>query len=265
MIIAENVSFTYPRENRPALDGVSFTVENRAWVAVTGRIGSGKTTLCKILKGLLKPTAGKVRLTEPHADFPRVAYLGGDPYDTLVGTSVEEDAVFGMENFEFPLSEMKVRLKQALAWTHLTGMEKRLVNTLSGGEQQKLALAGALASGASVLILDEATSMLDRPVRKSIRTLINSLRTNPGLTIVEVTHDPEYISLADNILFVESGKAVFQGTYPEFLTHPCGESWTRAGWGLASLRREMADAGICLSDCRGNSQLSECLLKFIKK
>ncbi len=265
MIILEDVSFRYAGATLPALERVSLTVDNHAWVAVTGPVASGKTTLCKIIKGLLQPSAGRVIFTESHAGSSDIAYLGGDPYDTLVGTSVEEDVAFGMENLGLPYSEMKTRLKQALAWTDLTGMEKRLVNTLSGGEQQKLALAGALAAGARGLILDEAMSMLDKSVRKSIRTLVNSLRVDPGVAIVEVTHDLEDISTADSVVFISDGKIGFEGNYTEFLGDPSGEFLARSGWGLEGFRRELIRLGIALADCRDNSQLSDCLLKVMKK
>lgn len=265
MIKVEDLSFTYAGRTKPALEGVSLTLENRSWVAVTGPIGSGKTTFCKMLKGLLTPSSGRVDFTEPHEGFFYVAYLGGDPYDTVVGTSVEEDVVFGMENFGFPQCEMKARLKQALLWTELEGMEKRLVHTLSGGEQQKLALAGALATGARVLILDEAMNMLDRPVRKSVRTLLNALRTDPGLTIVEVTHNLEDIALADGIVFMEGGAVSFAGDYSAFAVHPIGRAWARAGGGVAGLAQELTRYGVDLSDCEENSRLSECFLKVIRK
>jgi energy-coupling factor transport system ATP-binding protein len=265
MIKVEDLSFTYAGGIKPALENVSLTLQNQAYVAVTGPIGSGKTTLCKMLKGLLKPSSGRVDFTEPHIGFFHVAYLGGDPYDSLVGTSVEEDVVFGMENYGFSQSEMKARLQQALLWTELAGMEKRLVHTLSGGEQQKLALAGALATGANVLILDEAMNMLDRPVRKSVRALLNALRMDPGLTIVEVTHNPEDIALADRIIFVERGTVSFVSDYSAFAAHPVGKEWARAGGGLAGLEQELTHYGVDLSDCEENSRLSECLLKVIRK
>jgi energy-coupling factor transporter ATP-binding protein EcfA2 len=265
MIIVDEVCFSYSCGTQPALRKISLNIDDNAWITVTGPIGSGKTTLCKVLKGLLEPTDGRVTLVHPHSRFSDVAYLGGDPYDTLVGSSVEEDIVFGMENFNIPPSEMKTRLEQALLWTELSGSEKRLVNTLSGGEQQKLVLAGALAAGARALILDESMNMLDRPVRNSLRALINSLRSDPGLTIIEVTQDLEDIALAERVVFLTDGHIVFDGEYSDFVLHPSGDNWTRAGWGIAGLERELGVMGVTLSYCPCNSRPSECLFKITKK
>lgn len=134
MIHIENLCFSYSPPTPLVLKGLTLTIENLSWVVLAGPDGSGKTTLGKIISGLLKPYSGSVQFNPPHDDQSViVGYLGGDPYDSLVGISVEEDIIFGLENMRLSASEIETRLNQALQWAGLKRMEKRLVHTLSGG------------------------------------------------------------------------------------------------------------------------------------
>ncbi len=225
MIRLENVSFTYPPQNRPLFHQLYLHIDESSWVALTGPEGAGKTTLGKLIHGMLKPDHGSVSVAALGSAPGHVGYLGGDPYDCLVGISVEEEIIFGLENLAVPRDEMSRRLEAVLRWTGLEGMEHRLTHTLSGGEQQKLAVASMLAMQCRVLILDEAMTMLDRPTRTSIRSLIKELATARSLTILEITNSLEDCLTTDRILFADRGVIEFDGIPADFARTPSGSEW----------------------------------------
>ncbi|MEW6350396.1 MAG: ABC transporter ATP-binding protein [Thermodesulfobacteriota bacterium] len=225
MIRLENVSFTYPSRNPPLFQEFHLDIDEPSWVALTGPEGAGKTTLGKLIHGMLKPNLGTVSLGTSEALPGSVGYLGGDPYDCLVGVSVEEEIIFGLENLALPRTEMAQRLGAALRATGLEGMESRLTHTLSGGEQQKLALASMLAMDSRVLILDEAMTMIDRPTRSAIRGLLRRLASSRSLTVLEITNSLEDSLTADRILFLDKGVIRFDGVPAEFARSVAGSEW----------------------------------------
>jgi energy-coupling factor transport system ATP-binding protein len=266
MIRIKNLAFSYSPSTPLVLNGLTLTIESLSWVVLTGPDGSGKTTLGKVISGLLKPHSGSVEFNPPQdKESMIVGYLGGDPYDSLVGISVEEDIVFGLENMGLPNSEIETRLVQALRWTGLTGMEKRLVHTLSGGEQQKVALAAVLAMGCRIIVIDEALNMLDRPVRLSIRSLLNSLRMTPGLTVIEVTHNLQDAFTADRILFLSQGTILFDGAAADFFFSPDGNRWASLAGGAVALESALVNRRVVSAYCGDNSELSSSLLRMIGK
>ncbi len=237
MISLENISFSYPCRHDAVLEGIDIRIDKLSWVIVTGREGSGKTTLGKIIKGLLEPSSGIISIANDRTNngYLNIGYIPGNPIEFLVGTTVEEEIVFGLETLQFSNQEIERRLKQSLGWTHLQGMEKRLTHTLSGGEQQKLALASVLATGARIIILDEALSMLDRSTVTRIRSLIKTLQIKHELTIIEMTYNSRDILKGDRILFLEDGKIVFDGAPREFVNHRLGREWLSFSGILPSL------------------------------
>jgi energy-coupling factor transport system ATP-binding protein len=238
MIRLENIRFSYPDAERPVFSALNLEVQTSAWLTVAGPDGAGKTTLGKLMKGLLLPQSGSITLdggTGGETPFISVGYVGGDPSDFLVGISVEEDIAFGLENLGLAPREISTRLDQALHWTGLYGMGSRLTDTLSSGEQQKLALASTLALGARVLVLDEAMVMLDRPTRMEIRKLINGLRIDPGLTVIEISNNSEDLAGAKRVLFLMPDAVIFDGAPADFLLTPHGRSWTSLNRGRLGL------------------------------
>ncbi len=266
MIRLENLAFSYSPPAPAVLKGLTLAIEDLSWVVLTGPDGSGKTTLGKIISGLLKPQSGSVQFNPPRDnESVIVGYLGGDPYDSLVGISIEEDIIFGLENIRLSPPEIETRLRQALQWTGLTGMEKRLVHTLSGGEQQKVALAAVLAMGCRIVVIDEALNMLDRPIRLSIRSLLGSLRASPGLTVIEMTQNLQDALTGDRILFLSQGRILFDGTAADFLCNPVGSRWASLAGGSAGLRSALVSRGLVSAYCGDNSELSSCLQDMIGK
>lgn len=260
MILLDNMSFAYPPGNHQLFRNLSLTIKPSSWVALTGPDGGGKTSLGKLIKGLLQPDSGTVTFQGFRENDVRrsVGYLGGDPYDSMVGLSVVEDIAFGLENQALPRSEMKTRIDNALVWVGLCGMERRLVHTLSGGEQQKVALAGVLASGAETLILDDALSMTDRPTRTGLRLLIEQLRSQLKLTIIESTDHVEDILTTDRVLFLSHGSILFDGDPQSFAASRLGGDWVSIRAGLSALRVEFEKRGV-------RWESVEWMLKYRKK
>jgi len=266
MIFVRNLSFSYSKQGPCLFKDLTLSIHAFSWVAVIGQDGVGKSTLGKLIKGLVRPDSGSVAFNPAKpGGSTYVGYLGGDPYDSFLGISVEEDIVFEMENLGIPATEMDVRLNQALNWTGLVGMKKRLVHTLSGGEQQKLGLAGALAVGAEVLIIDEALSMLDKPSRLSIRSLLSSLRRDRGLTIIEITHNLEEALTVDRILFLTLGRVQFDGTPADFIASPAGTRWAVMAGGMPSLRNALLARGIIPAHRVDDGNILESLLNYLNK
>ena len=266
MIRLKNLVFSYSPQTPPLLKGLTLTIENSSWVVVTGPDGSGKTTLAKVISGLLKPDSGSIEFSPPHNPNSVIAsYLGGDPYDSLIGTSIEEDIVFGLENMRLSPSEIKTRLKKALEWTGLVGMERRLIHTLSGGEQQKVALAATLAMGCRVVVIDEGLNMMDRPTRLSIRSLLNSLQKSPGLTVIEVTHNLQDALAANRMLFLSEGRIMFDGEAAVFFRSEEGKRWASLVGGLAGLRSALVDKRLVSVYYDDNPELYSHLLTMTGK
>lgn len=266
MICLQNLSYSYAPDRGTVFDGLDLSIEPRSWVAVTGPDGSGKTTLCKLIKGLLKPDCGSIRLgsdiSPVGTDF--VGYLGGDPYDLTVGITVEEDVVFGMENMGIPPAEIHAGLVDALARTGLEGMNRRLVHKLSGGEQQKVALAGMMAMRVTVLVIDEALTMLDRPTRRAVRSLISDLRNHTGMTVVETSNNAEDLALADRVLYLSGGELVFDGTPREFQGSSLGIRWTSMSGGLNALKSALIEQGIVTAGRSGVPETVQTLANELK-
>lgn len=223
MIEIHNVSYAYEDAAAKALNNVSLTINDGEFVAVVGHNGSGKSTLAKHLNALLLPTEGKVLVdgmdTADEADTlsirQRVGMVFQNPDNQLVTTIVEEDVAFGPENIGVPGNEIRTRVDRALA---AVGMEKyahSAPNMLSGGQKQRIAIAGMLAMQPKVLVLDEATAMLDPKGRRDIIDLVTKLHKENGITVVMITQYMEEAIGADRVAVMSGGELILEGTPKE--------------------------------------------------
>ncbi len=223
LIEIQNVSYAYEDAAAKALNSVSLTINDGEFVAVVGHNGSGKSTLAKHLNALLLPTEGKVLVdgmdTADEADTlsirQRVGMVFQNPDNQLVTTIVEEDVAFGPENIGVPGNEIRARVDRALA---AVGMEKyahSAPNMLSGGQKQRIAIAGMLAMQPKVLVLDEATAMLDPKGRRDIIDLVTKLHKENGITVVMITQYMEEAIGADRVAVMSGGELILEGTPKE--------------------------------------------------
>ncbi|GIN92823.1 energy-coupling factor ABC transporter ATP-binding protein [Siminovitchia terrae] len=218
VITIEDVSFRYNGQEAYALKDVSFSVDDGEWLAVVGHNGSGKSTLAKILNGLQFPEQGTVKVQnlllseEAIWDIRRmVGMVFQSPDNQFVGTTVQDDVAFGLENNGVPHDEMVSRVKEALERVHMADFLNQEPHHLSGGQKQRVAIAGVIALRPNVIILDEATSMLDPLGREEVLQTVRELKEEQGLTVISITHDLEEAARADRIIVMNKGQVYKEG------------------------------------------------------
>ncbi|MDY4676678.1 MAG: energy-coupling factor transporter ATPase [Candidatus Borkfalkiaceae bacterium] len=232
----DNVSFSY-NDGAKVVDGLSLEVEKGEFVAVVGRNGSGKSTAAKLINGLLTPDEGKVYVngidTSATSDIFAVRSTVGmvfqNPDNQMVATIVEDDVAFGPENLGVEREEIGRRIDFALGVTGIEKFRDKPSAELSGGQKQRVAIAGVLAVKPQILILDEATSMLDPLGRKEVNEVIRKLNKD-GMTVVTVTHYMEEAVDADRVIVFDGGKVAFSGTPKE----------------VFSMEKDLEACGLCL-------------------
>ena len=223
MIECRGVSFSYDGAV-PALDGVDLNIEDGEFFCILGGNGSGKSTFAKHLNALLQPDAGTVCVNGMDASDPELVYdirstagmVFQNPDDQLVATLVEDDVAFGPENLGVESAQIAQRVREALKAVGLVGFERHETHALSGGQKQRVALAGVLAMEPRVLILDEASSMLDPRGHKGLMKACHALHDR-GMTIVMITHFMEEASEADRVAVFRAGRVAMLGTPEEIL------------------------------------------------
>lgn len=228
MIECRGVSFSYDGAV-PALDGVDLNIEDGEFFCILGGNGSGKSTFAKHLNALLQPDAGTVCVNGMDASDPELVYdirstagmVFQNPDDQLVATLVEDDVAFGPENLGVESAQIAQRVREALKGVGLVGFERHETHALSGGQKQRVALAGVLAMEPRVLILDEASSMLDPRGRKGLMKACRVLHAR-GMTIVMITHFMEEAAEADRVAVFRAGRVAMLGTPEEILTRADG-------------------------------------------
>lgn len=224
MIECRGVSFSYDGAAQ-ALDGIDLSIKDGEFFCILGGNGSGKSTFAKHLNALLQPDAGTVRINGMDASDPELVYdirstagmVFQNPDDQLVATLVEDDVAFGPENLGVPSAQIAQRVREALKGVGLVGFERHETHALSGGQKQRVALAGVLAMEPRMLILDEASSMLDPRGRKGLMKACHALHDR-GMTIVMITHFMEEAAEADRIAVFQAGRVAMLGTPEEILT-----------------------------------------------
>lgn len=224
MIECRGVSFSYDGA-APALDGINLNIEDGEFFCILGGNGSGKSTFAKHLNALLQPDTGTVCVNGMDASDPELVYdirstagmVFQNPDDQLVATLVEDDVAFGPENLGVESAQIAQRVREALKAVGLVGFERHETHALSGGQKQRVALAGVLAMEPRVLILDEASSMLDPRGRKGLMKACHALHER-GMTIVMITHFMEEAAEADRVAVFQAGRVAMLGTPEEILT-----------------------------------------------
>ncbi len=216
MLKIENLSFGFEKR-RLILSDISFSIERGSFTLITGPNGSGKSLLLKLIKGLLKPTSGRILLEGKEVTYSakkRLSSVGlvfQDAETQIVGQSVERDILFGLENLGLPFSVQQERLDAVVQLLDLGKQLKQRPRTLSGGEKRRLSIAGVLVMEPKVLIMDEPFANLDYPsVVQVLKTLLRL--KNEGHTIILVSHEVEKIlAYIDSVIILSEGKVAAQG------------------------------------------------------
>ncbi|MDD4188865.1 MAG: energy-coupling factor transporter ATPase [Eubacteriales bacterium] len=228
IINTEDAAYTY-KSQRPelsdikAVDGINSVFRRGSFTAIIGRNGSGKSTFAKLLNALLLPVRGLVYVDGISTDSEKylwdirriVGMIFQNPDNQIVGTTVEEDVAFGLENLGVEPSEIRRRVDAALCTTGIKEFMTTQPHHLSGGQKQKVAIAGIIAMKPECIVLDEATSMLDPIGRNEVMAVMRQLNREENITVIHITHHMDEACFADRVMIMDEGRMVMEGTPKE--------------------------------------------------
>ncbi len=215
----QDACYCYDEDDMQAVDGVNLNVQKGAFVAVLGHNGSGKSTLAKLINALYLPTRGRVLVcgldTSAQEQVWNVRRHAGmvfqNPDNQIVANVVREDVAFGLENLGVPHDEMLPRIDAALKAVRMTDFASFAPHMLSGGQKQRVAVAGVLAMQPEVMVLDEATAMLDPSGREEVLSTVRKLNRRQGMTVIWITHFMEEAAVADRVVVLDQGRVALDG------------------------------------------------------
>ena len=214
IIELKNVSFRYDKTvEEYQIDTVSFHVKQGEWLSIVGHNGSGKSTVVRLIDGLLEAESGEIYVDGKQLTREtiweirsKIGIVVQNPDNQFVGATVEEDVAFGLEHQGIPREEMLQRVEKAIEQVGMLEFKDREPSRLSGGQKQRVAIAGIIALRPTIIILDEATSMLDPEGREDLMAVMRELQKKFQLTIISITHDLTEIALSDRTLVFQKGK-----------------------------------------------------------
>lgn len=221
----EHLSFSYDEQIK-ALDDVSFSIEEGSYTVIVGHNGSGKSTIAKLLIGLLEAQSGTIRVDgielkeETVYDIrDKVGIVFQNPDNQFIGATVADDIAFGLENHQVPHEQMQQIIEEFAARVNMSKYLNSEPTKLSGGQKQRVAIAGVLAMRPQILIFDESTSMLDPQGKAEINALVKKIHEETGITIISITHDIEEMVSSDHVIVMKEGHVVMDGTPSEVLNN----------------------------------------------
>ncbi len=225
-IEARGVEFAYSPEEENVINGIDLKIEKGTYVAILGHNGCGKSTLAKLLCGILAPTEGQILVdgintADEERSFEirkKCGMVFQNPDNQLVASVVEEDIAFAPENLGLPREEIRKRVDKALETVDMTEYAKHATYKLSGGQKQRIAIAGILAMSPECIVFDEATAMLDPNGRKEIVAAMKRLNKEIGITVITITHYMNEAIEADRIIVMNRGKIIGDGTPDEIFS-----------------------------------------------
>ena len=226
IIEVAHLKYEYPQASRLALNDLSVDINAGEWVAIIGHNGSGKSTFAKSLNGLLDLQSGSITIDGLPLSIEtvwairrKIGMVFQNPDNQFVGATVEGDVAFGLENQGIERAEMLRRVQDAVERVGMTPFMTREPSRLSGGQKQRVALAGIIAQQPEILILDEATSMLDPKGRQEVLEAIHTLKQETNMTVLSITHDIDEAASADRIVMLDKGQVIDQGTPAEIFAY----------------------------------------------
>ncbi|HEL2509751.1 TPA: energy-coupling factor transporter ATPase [Streptococcus suis] len=214
IIEVKNLKYKYNQEDeRYTLNDVSFHVKQGEWLSIIGHNGSGKSTTVRLIDGLLEAESGDIYIDGDALTIDNVwdkrrliGMVFQNPDNQFVGATVEDDVAFGLENQGIPLEEMRSRVDEALELVGMTDFKTREPARLSGGQKQRVAIAGVVALRPKIIILDEATSMLDPEGRLDLIKIVREIKDRHGMTVISITHDLDEVALSDRVIVMKNGQ-----------------------------------------------------------
>lgn len=214
IIEVKNLKYKYNQEDeRYTLNDVSFHVKQGEWLSIIGHNGSGKSTTVRLIDGLLEAESGDIYIDGDALTIDNVwdkrrliGMVFQNPDNQFVGATVEDDVAFGLENQGIPLDEMRSRVDEALELVGMTDFKTREPARLSGGQKQRVAIAGVVALRPKIIILDEATSMLDPEGRLDLIKIVREIKERHGMTVISITHDLDEVALSDRVIVMKNGQ-----------------------------------------------------------
>ena len=226
IIEVRNLKYKYDSESENyTLNDVSFQVKKGEWLSIVGHNGSGKSTTVRLIDGLLEAESGDIiisgdKLTAENVWEKRrqIGMVFQNPDNQFVGATVEDDVAFGLENQGLDYNLMVERVQQALELVGMQDFKEREPARLSGGQKQRVAVAGVVALRPDIIILDEATSMLDPEGRLDLIQIVKKIKDSNQLTVISITHDLDEIALSDRVLVMKEGQVESTATPRELFS-----------------------------------------------
>ena len=262
----KNLCFSY-NNGEPVLNHVSLSVEQGSYTSIIGHNGSGKSTIAKLIIGLLAPSDGEIYVDgelldnkSVHHIRKKIGLVFQNPDNQFIGASVEDDIAFGLENRQIPHKDMPEIVKKFAERVGMSDFLQNEPSRLSGGQKQRVAIAGALALNPEILILDEATSMLDPKGKNDIKELILEMKKeNPNLTIISITHDVEEAYLSDQVIVINQGEVAFKGKPDEvFSNRDILKSFNLEMPFVLDLKEKLnSELNINIKDCKTIDEVAE--------
>ncbi|MBF1098622.1 energy-coupling factor transporter ATPase [Solobacterium sp.] len=226
IIEVKNLSFAYD-ESAKTIDEVSFSIEEGTYTTIIGHNGSGKSTIAKLIAGLLEKASGSIMVDDMELNVENLNKIRSDigivfqnPDNQFIGSTVRDDIAFGLENHCVPQEEMDQIIEENAALVGMTKYLNQEPTRLSGGQKQRVAIAGVLAMKPKILIFDEATSMLDPQGKDEIKRVITELHGESKLTILSITHDIDEVAKSDYVIAMDGGHVAITGTPKEVFKDP---------------------------------------------
>ena len=218
IIEVKDLTFSYD-DTKTTIDHISFAIEEGTYTTIVGHNGSGKSTVAKLLAGLLEKKSGSIMIDDLELNLEnlskirnRIGIVFQNPDNQFIGSTVRDDIAFGLENHCVPQPEMDGIIEVNAERVHMTKYLDHEPSRLSGGQKQRVAIAGVLAMKPKILIFDEATSMLDPSGKDEIKRVIRNIHKESSLTILSITHDIDEVADSDHVIALEKGRIAMQGT-----------------------------------------------------
>ena len=271
-IEVRNLNFSYdPRVK--TIDGVSFSVPEGSYTTVIGHNGSGKSTIAKLLLGLLEKESGEIIIDGLELTLENLREIRGrigivfqNPDNQFIGSTVRDDIAFGLENHCVPQNEMDGIIEKFASRVNMTEFLNSEPTKLSGGQKQRVAIAAVLAMRHKIIVFDEATSMLDPTGKREINALIKELHNDKKLTVISITHDIEEVAQSDNVIVVNKGKIALEGTPKEvFRNQALMESMQLDIPFVYKVRNALKKKGLKISDELDMERMAEEVCQYVLK